>query len=295
MWSNSFRKILVIAGAFLLVSAAFPVARPEPRTSSGGKQKNSLEVNHQGEHQETSKSENELLDNEIDDRIDVPQHYKTIAVTLTRYILPQTPIPKYLQQETAVSLLSDVGRMLTRRKTLARFIKVMTVLTATLLTATFLWPGAIRFMDEVWQEPMRVFRLDKHLTNGVGKMSVLELLGSRTDEALRSFGLQDTSRRERSLCYTGEWIRCTFPVASDHLIKWGSDFFSFETMKDNKYVRAFTDGFVDQKCQRNITENVSYQECFGNLVNSVLNVSPTRNHDQRPQQQELKARSTKDY
>lgn len=210
---------------------------------------------------------------DIDTRITLSEPYKSIIQTTTRFALSQSRITKHLNIDTAMNLLNEVARFLSKPIVLLKTLKVAAVTLATILVTLFLFPGASRFADAAWQDPVNAFNLDRYLTNGLQERSILEALGSRTDETLSRVGLQDGSCRQRSLCYLGEIAKCSFPHTADTITKFVSENFAESNIKDNIYARAFISGFVDRNCTGIGTGTNNPREqhnCLGTFISSIL-------------------------
>ena len=208
---------------------------------------------------------------DIDDRILIAEPYKSIIQTTTRFALAQTKITKHLNIDTAKNLLNDASYLLSRPIVLLKALKFIAVTLATFMATVFFFPGAHKFAETLWQDPTNALNLDRYLTNGLQERSVLAALGSKTDETLSRVGLQDNTCRQRSLCYMGEMVKCTFPHTTETVTKFVSENFSNTGAKENVYARAFISGFVDGNCT-GIGGKDSHEanNCLGNLFNSIL-------------------------
>lgn len=220
---------------------------------------------------DASPDELAMKQNEIDDRITIGEPYKSLLKTTARFALAQTQVTKHINIETAMDLLNDTSYLLSKPSTLLKAIKVAAVSAATLIATIFFFPGAHQFLEAAWQDPLNTLNLDKYLTNGLQERSVLAVLGSKTDETLARVGLQDNSCRERSLCYLGEMLKCSFPQTADSLTKFATDNFSSTGIRENIYGRAFISGFVDRNCSKvGLTAAQETHNCLGSFFSSLL-------------------------
>lgn len=227
--------------------------------------------------------------NEIDDRIQVSEPYKSLIQTTFRFALAQSGASKHVNIETAMDLLNDTGFMLSKPSILSKFAKTVVVILATLLTSAFFFPGVYKFADTAWRDPQRVMKsFESYLPNGINERSVINLVGSRAEDFLANIGLTDSSCREQSICQAGELIKCTFPHTAESIIKFVSDHFSRPKYRENKYVNAFLSGFVEQNCQALSSLNddkSSRKNCFGNLFGSYFlskcDLSPRNNNNEK--------------
>jgi len=238
--------------------------------------------------QESGKLSEELIrQNEIggdndNDRITIVEPYKSIIQTTTRFALAQTKIAKHVNIETAMNFLNDAGYFLSKPVVLFKTLKMIAVTLATLLATMFFFPGAHRFAETAINDPLEALNLDRYLTNGLQERSVLAAIGSKTDETLSRVGLQDDSCRQRSLCYMGEILRCSFPHTSESVTKFASEHFSNTNIKDNVYARSFISGFVDRNCTAigAFETGRETQHCLSSFFNSLLSGIENRNSNQ---------------
>lgn len=209
--------------------------------------------------------------NEIDDRITIGEPYKSLFQTTARFALAQTKITKHVNIDTAMNFLNDASYFLAKPVVLFKVLKVLAVSLATFMATIFFFPGAYQFIDAAWKDPVNTLNFDRYLTNGMHERSVIGLLGSKTDETLSRVGLQDNSCRERSICYVGEIIKCSFPHTSETITKFASENFSNTGIRENVYARAFVSGFVDRNCSRiGFNDAQENQNCLSNFINSIL-------------------------
>lgn len=218
-------------------------------------------------------SDNDIRQNEIEERIQVSEPFKSIFQSGARFMLAQTTLPNHVSIDTAMDYINHVAYMLSKPSTLIKSVGMAAVTIVGLLLATFLSPGFYKFLEAAWSDPINALNLDRYLSNGLSERSVLDVIGSTTDEALSRVGLQDGSCRERSICYMGEMMKCTFPGVSDYLTKVASENFSSSRFHDNKYFKAFTSGFVNRNCTNVAwsSEQGENKSCLGNFMSSVLN------------------------
>lgn len=224
--------------------------------------------------------QNEINAEVEDDRIKLVEPYKSLFQTTARFALAQTKLTRHVNIETAMGFLGDLSYFLSKPANLMRAVKALAFIMASALATAFFFPGAHRFMDTILHDPSEALNLDRYLTNGISERSVLAALGSRTDETLSRVGLQENGCRQRSLCYMGEIIRCSFPETSDNITKFASENFSSTNLKDNTYARAFISGFVDRNCTSigSSSENGrESQNCLSNFFTSVLSGIENRN------------------
>ena len=232
--------------------------------------------------QDNKISDEQVKQNEIDDRIVIVEPYKSIIQTTARFALAQTQVTKHINIDTAMNLLNDAGYLLSKPVILLKVLKIAAVTLATFLATLFFFPGAHKFAETAWENPMNALNLDRYLTNGLQERSVLAALGSKTDETLSRVGLQDNSCRQRSLCYLGEIVKCSFPNTAETVTKFASDNFSNIGFKDNVYARAFISGFVDRNCTGiGGKDQQEANNCLGNFFNSILSGAESRNRNRR--------------
>lgn len=219
----------------------------------------------------SAQDEKEVQQNEIDDRIRVVEPYKSMLQTTARFALAQTKVSNHVNIDTAMDLLNDAGYMLSKPANLFRVIKVVASLITILITTTFFFPGAHKFISAAWRNPVNALNLDKHLSNGINEKSMLDIIGSKTDDALGRIGLQDSSCKQRSLCYMGEILKCSFPETANSITRFTSDNFSNTGIKENVYAKAFISGFVDRNCTKVGSDAPeTSHNCLSKLVNSIL-------------------------
>jgi len=259
--------ISILCMAFALAAKA---KLPSPKID------NSISKTQKVDKQEASKRFNDISfdeqanQNEIEDRIQVNEPYKSLIQTTARFALAQTKISNHVNMDVAMDLLGKVGFMLSKPSVLFRVIKVAAVTIATIIATTFFFPGIYTVADSVWRNPVDAFNLDRYLSNGVREKSVMGIISSKTEDALSRVGLHDSTCRERSICHVGEMLKCTFPDTSEILSKFASENFSNSVYKENRFVKAFLSGFVDQNCTKAGAEDVSSHNCLGNVFNSIL-------------------------
>lgn len=217
------------------------------------------------------KMKEDISENEIEDtRIKVSEPYKSLIQTTARFALAQSRLANLVNIDTAMTMINDTFYMLSKPSTLIRVFKVISVFFATFFTSALFFPTTQKIIDRIWRDPSDALNLDRFLTNGVGEKSVLDMISSRTDEALNRVGLTNNRCRERSLCYLGEVLRCAFPMTSDALSKFSNENFSSSFYKDNRYFKAFSFGFNDQNCTRVQTDLIESGNCIGRFFNNIL-------------------------
>lgn len=150
----------------------------------------------------------------MENRIQLVEPYKSMIQSMSRFMFAQSPLANHINIDTFMVVLNDSAYMLAKPSTLMRVAKVVGSLVVSLLTATFFLPGAHKFLNSVWQDPKKMLNVDRYLSNGVSGRSVVSILGSRTEEALKRVGLEDSLCREQSVCYFGEIVRCSFPKST---------------------------------------------------------------------------------
>lgn len=217
------------------------------------------------------------------DRITIAEPYKSIIQTTARFALAQTKLTKHVNIETAMNFLNDAGYFLSKPLVLLKALKVVAVTIATMLATMFFFPGAHKFAEAALNDPLDALNLDRYLTNGLQERSVLAALGSKTDETLSRVGLQDNSCRQRSLCYIGEILKCSFPHTSESITKFASDNFSSTSLKENVYARAFISGFVDRNCTGigSLESGREAQHCLSNFISSILSGIENRSYSSK--------------
>lgn len=223
----------------------------------------------------TARQQGEVAtDNEIEDdqRIELVEPYKSMIQTTARFAIAQTRIPTVIHMETLMKILGEVAYHLAKPVVLFKVVKLVGILVATVTAATFAFPSSYAFVDSFYKDPINTLNLDRYFSNGVSERSVLSIIESRTGEALNRVGLQDSSCRERSLCYAGEILRCTFPATSQSVARTMSGSFSDSGIKDNVYYKAFTSGFVDRNCTNVGLDSNSRDNgnCLASIVNSLV-------------------------
>lgn len=222
-----------------------------------------------------------LKENEIDydeKSIDIGEPYKSLLKTTARFAIAQSKLSNHFNLDTMMNLLSDATYYLARPVILIKLLKLLVPLVFSLTITIMLVPGGHSFINSLYRDPMNTLNLDRYFTNGVSEKSVLSILGTKTDETLSRVGLQDTSCRERSLCYMGEILRCSLPTTSESITKFASENFANSEIKDYVFARAFISGFVDRNCTNiGIQENspIENRNCLANFINSMLGESRT--------------------
>lgn len=241
-------QLIALVLAYLILSAE--ALGPKIQDDNFNQQKTSQHSSSKSSSREDAISQNEDDSN----RINVAEPYKSILKTTTRFALSQTKL-SHVNLETAMTMLNDVGYVLAKPSNLLKAIKIVTVTMATFLTATIFFPGAHRFLEKVWNDPLNTFNLDSER--------------SVVDDTLSRFGIQDSSCRQRSVCYTGEAIRCLFPETSEDISKFFKENFSNSGFKNHTYVSAFISGFSDKNCA-NVSPEAGDTSCLGSLINSLV-------------------------
>lgn len=251
------RRLIVSAVVFLLICV---VTTGESKQRSGS---------------QTRDEENMDQSNEIDDRIQLSEPYRTVLQTSARFALSQTKLSRHVDLETAMDLINSAGYMLSKPSVLIKTVEATAVFIVLLLTMTFLYPTSYKFIETVWRDPANTFNFDRYLSNGLSEKSVLATIGSKTEDVLSRVGLQTMSCREKSLCYMGEIINCTFPKTAETISKFAVNHFPNSSIKDHPLAKAFISGFSDRNCTR-VTSDGGSQSCIGNFFNSLM-VSKYRN------------------
>ena len=220
---------------------------------------------------ENQTSFNEIENNDDDQRIIIVEPYKSLLQTTTRFALAQTQVTQHMNIDTAMNLLNQIAYSLAKPIILLRVIKSIVVLLASLMTTAFFFPGAQKFLEAVWRDPNEAFQLDRYMRNGIQGRSVLAAIGSSTEETLNRVGLQDYSCRERSLCYIGEILKCSFPDSSEKVTNFVTENLSSSAGKENVYARAFVSGFVDRNCTLvGLTNPNETKNCLGDFFHSIF-------------------------
>lgn len=219
--------------------------------------------------QKRSKDDESIQQNEIDDRIHVPDVYKTLLQTSTRFALAHTKLSKHVDLDTAMDVLSSAGYMLSKPSVLIKTVEAAAVGIVIMLAITFLSPNSYKLIESAWRDPANTFNLDRYLSNGLTEKSVLATIGSKTEDVLARVGLQAMSCQERSICYVGEMINCTFPKTAETLSKFAQDHFPNSGIKDYRLAKAFISGFTDRNCTKLPTDGGS-QSCLSNFFSAVL-------------------------
>lgn len=221
-------------------------------------------------------TDEQMMQNSIDDRIVVGEPYKSLIQTTARFALAQSKISNHVHIDTAMGVLNNASWLLAKPKNLLKVFKMVVVTMATLTATIFLFPGAWGFFKDVWEDPSNTLNLDRYLTNGISERSALSMLGSKAEETLSRVGLEDGSCRERSLCYLGEILKCSFPYTSESLARFASDNFSSTNVRENVYARAFLTGFVDHNCTKIMSDGKDSHNCLGKFLNTILNGNEQR-------------------
>lgn len=205
-------------------------------------------------------------------RIVLHEPFKSALQGTARFALAQTKIMRHINIDTAMNFLNDGAYFLSKPKVLLKVLKTLAVSLATFAATLMFFPGAHQFVESAWNDPFNTLNLDRYLTNGMHERSVIALLGSKTDETLARVGLQDDSCRERSICYLGEILKCSFPDTSEAITKFASENFSNTGMREGVYARAFVSGFVDRNCTKvgSHSGSENQQNCLSVFVNSLL-------------------------
>lgn len=221
-------------------------------------------------------TDEQMMQNDIDDRIIVGEPYKSLIQTTARFALAQSKISNHVHIDTAMRVLNNASWLLAKPKNLMKVFKMIAVTMASLTATIFFFPGAWGFLRAAWEDPSNTMNLDKYLTNGISERSALSMLTSKADDALSRVGLDDSSCRERSLCYLGEILKCSFPYTSESLARIASDSFSGTNLRENVYSRAFLTGFIDHNCTKVMSEGEDSHNCLSNFFNTILNGNEQR-------------------
>lgn len=266
-------KTTVATGAILLLLALLAAVavketigqyqRHQPRTESSIRNARNSEA--------VPVTDEQMMQNDIDDRIVVGEPYKSLIQTTARFALSQTKISNHVHIDTAMGVLNNASWLLSKPKNLFKVFKMVAVTMATITATILFFPGTLKFFKAAWEDPASTLNLDRYLTNGISERSALSMLGSKADDALSRVGLDDTSCRERSLCYMGEILKCSFPYTSESIARFASDNFSSANIRENVYARAFLTGFSDHNCTKIISESQDSHNCLGNFFNRIIN------------------------
>lgn len=216
--------------------------------------------------------------NESDTRIVIGEPYKTMIQTATRLALAQSRVTNHINIDTAMNLIGEAAHFLSKPKVLLKTLKVAMVIFVTMLATIFVFPSAHKFAGLAWHDPASALNLDRHLSNGLEARSVIEVIGSKTDQTLNRVGLESNSCRQKSICYFGEIVKCSFPTTAETLTKFASENFSGSSIKENIYARAFISGFVDRNCTAvDASGPQEAHNCLGDFFNSILGGLETNN------------------
>lgn len=221
-------------------------------------------------------TDEQMMQNDIDDRIVVGEPYKSLIQTTARFALAQTKISNHVHIDTAMGVLNNASWLLAKPRNLFKVFKMAALAMATVTATVLFFPGTLTFLKAAWEDPANTLNLDRYLTNGISERSALSMLGSRADDALSRVGLEDTSCRERSLCYMGEILKCSFPYTSESIARFASDNFPNANIRENLYARAFLTGFADHNCTKIMSESQDSHNCLGNFFNKILNAGPEK-------------------
>lgn len=192
--------------------------------------------------------ENEIMYNEDQPDYLLPEPYKSIAQTTTRFALAQAALPEHVTIEGAMSVLNDAFYMLARKEVLMKVFKVLSTLIASSLGAALLAPDLMRV---IWRQPSKILDLDQHLHGGFSEARVMQLANSTSEQVFQSVGLEARVCRERSVCYMGEILHCWLPRSSEAIIRFAKRNFapnSGQLFRSHPLGRAFLLGFVDRNC-----------------------------------------------
>lgn len=264
-------QTLLLVLVFVTLSAA---PSDQDTIHQDGPQKQRLSVRQSEDKQPKvgKKAAEDYINNEIDDRIQLHEPFKSMLQTTARFALAQTQLPNHVNIDTAMSLINKAGFMLAKPSNLAKAIRMIGSVLAIFLATSFFFPGANEFVANAWRNPAHTFNLDRYLTNGISENSVFAAINSKTDETMNRIGLQRHSCREQSLCYTGEILKCTFPKTSELVTKFAKDNFSNTGFSENRYASAFLSGFVNENCTKfnSIEMRNEGGNCLGDFISTVI-------------------------
>lgn len=277
------KLVPVLAALSLLLVLAIEARQPK---IEAGKTKILQDENYRSKYSYSSSNygQNDLLSelpssNEIDsDRIVLPESLKSLVQTGIRFTLAQTPIVDHVKVDTAMTLINNASFKLSKPATLIKAIKVIAVTIATFIATSFFFPGAYHTIEALLSDPKNKLNFDKFFSNGISEKSVIGAISTNTDDILNRVGLQDNSCRKRSICYLGQAVKCMFPETSQTFAKFVSDNFSFMDYKENKYSKAFLDGFVNRTCTT--IEDKDGPDCLQNIFSLMVprTNDPSRTH-----------------
>lgn len=203
---------------------------------------------------------NDVDSNDIDDdRIQVNEPFKTMIITSTKFALAQTRLPKYMQIDTAITILNNFAYMMSKPAVLIKVVKFVGVAITTIISATFFFPQTSKWMNQMLRGKIDTLQ---YLSNGLSERSIVDMVNSRSDDALNSIGL-DTNCRQRSVCLVGSLIGCAYPDA----VTFVPSRLESTGLKENIYTKAFTQGLVNRTCT-NIVE--PKPDCFEGLIGSLV-------------------------
>lgn len=210
-----------------------------------------------------------IRQNEIEDRINLPEVYKTVLQTSTRFMLANTKLTKHVDIDTAMDVLSSAGNMLSKPSVLIKTVEAAAVVIVVMLAVTFLSPNTYKLFEAAWRDPANMLNLDRYFSDGLSEKSVLSTIGSKTEDVLARIGLQAMSCQEKSVCYVGEMLNCTFPKTAETMSKFAQDHLPNSSIKDYRLAKAFIAGFSERNCTKLPTDGGS-QSCLGNFFSAIL-------------------------
>lgn len=210
--------------------------------------------------------------NDIDSRIQLPEHYKSLIETTTRLIIIQTGLSNRVNIDTAMNFLKDTAYMLSKPKVLIKAIKVFAVSLLTILAGVFFLPTSVyQTVVSTWRNPAYLtFNSEMYLSNGIIEKSLLDMLGLADEGSIDLYGLKDSSCRQQSICYIGNLIASTFPTTSRSISKFARENLSSYGLKDNKYIGSFLSGFADRDCLKINALGTGFPRCILSF-NGTLN------------------------
>lgn len=196
-------------------------------------------------------TEDQIKQNEIHtdgddkDRIQIPIPIKSLVQTTIHLALTQSSLANHLNIDTVMDVINSTAYTMSKVSTLIRVIKVAAIVMGLLLGTSILYPPLLK---SLMHDPVHLVHLDKFMSNGMDENSMLGILGKTTDSFLNRIGFRDYSSREKTLCYAGTYLRCSFPASFEAITKFASSNLSNINLREHKYVKAFWKGFVDNRC-----------------------------------------------
>lgn len=204
--------------------------------------------------------QNEIhVDDDDKDRIRFKEPYKSLIQTTVRLSLSQSSLANHLNIDSIMDVINRTAYTMSKASTLIKVMKIAAIVMGLLLSSLLLYPPLLK---NLMHDPMHLIHFEKFLNNGTNEKSILGMLSSTTDNFLNTIGFRDYTCRERSLCYAGEVLRCSFPNTAEAVTKFASSNFSNISLSDHKYVKAFVTGFLEKNCAKIGNGNMS---CLSSL------------------------------